>query len=329
LRFTHILENRKEFLIIGNAKIRQLCCQGRSTGTREFQLTDKNNSPLERYFRVLETIAVSADGAGVSDIAERCDLPLATAHRLLQNLQSADLIASSGGKRKDYQLGQRLLRLLHAGSDATWLAISVQPILDKLANEFADTCYLARLVGHEVISVAWAVPSDGLGANVIPGYTLAPHVAASAKAILAFQSRDLIDLALAGPLPKLATETKTRRKEIDRDYAAVRENGFATCWNEMEVGMGAIAVPIPLPDIGVIYSLGTAGLIDRLTRRPVAESVKVLRSAVGPLVRALSNRQPVDRAVVKGRRGEPLRMQREQLTGRVRQSNAKVAIMSK
>jgi DNA-binding IclR family transcriptional regulator len=273
----------------------------------EFHVTVKNDLPLERYFRILETIAVSKAGLGVSDIAERCDLPLATAHRLLQNLQGTDLIGSAGGKRKDYQLGQRLLRLLHAGSDSAWLAISVQPILDRLVGEFGDTCYLARLTGHEVISVAWAVPNDGLRANVIPGHTLAPHVAASAKAILAFQSQELIDRALKGPLPKLTPETKISRKEIDADYEAVRENGFATCWNEMELGLGAIAVPIPLADVGIVYSLGTAGLIDRLTRRPIARSLKVLRSAIEPLTKALSERQPASGAAAQPLRPERLR----------------------
>ena len=251
-----------------------------------------NDSPLERYFRALESIAISADGLSVSEIAESCDLPVGTAHRLLQNLQRAGLIATSGEKRKDYQLGERLLRLLHAGSDGAWLAIAVQPILDELANRFDDTCYLARLAGHEVISVAWAAPSNGLRGYVVPGYTMAPHVAASAKAILAFQSEELIEKALAGPLPKLTANTKTDRKSIDREYARVRKQDYSTCWNEMEVGMGAIAVPIHFPDAGVIYSVGTAGLIDRLTRRSEEQSVEILRSAIGPLTRALRDRAP-------------------------------------
>lgn len=254
-------------------------------------MTRKDHSPLERYFSALECIAASSDGRSVSEIAQSCDLPIGTAHRLLQNLQQADLVASSGSKRKDYRLGKRLLRLLHAGSDTAWLTISVQPILDKLANDISDTCYLARLVGHQVVSVAWATPSDGLRGYVVPGHTLAPHVAASAKAILAFQSQSLADKALAGPLPKLTAKTKTKRKDIDRDYQTVREKAYATCWDEMEIGLGAIAVPISLPDIGVIYSLGTAGLIDRLTRRPVVETVALLRVALEPLTRALRNRE--------------------------------------
>jgi DNA-binding IclR family transcriptional regulator len=269
------------------------------------KLIRKSDSPLERYFGVLESIAASVNGRSVSEIAETCDLPIGTAHRLLQNLQNAELVTSVGSKRKDYRLGNRLLRLLHAGSDTAWLTISAQPILDRLANEIADTCYLARLVGHEVVSVAWAAPMDGLRGYVVPGHMLAPHVAASAKAILAFQPQALVDKAVSAPLPKLTAKTKTKRKDIDKDYRIVRESGFATCWNEMEIGLGAIAVPIHLPDIGVIYSIGTAGLIDRLTRRPVIETVSLLRAAVEPMARALRNPQPADasltRSVIKDR----------------------------
>jgi DNA-binding IclR family transcriptional regulator len=272
------------------------------------KLTRKTDSPLERYFSALESIAASANGRSVSEVAENCDLPIGTAHRLLQNLQQAELVTSSGSKRRDYRLGNRLLRLLHAGSDTAWLTISAQPILDRLANEIADTCYLARLVGHEVVSVAWAAPMDGLRSYVVPGHMLAPHVAASAKAIMAFQPQTLIDKAVVGSLAKLTAKTKTKRKDIDKDYQAVRENGYATCWNEMEIGLGAIAVPIYIPNIGVVYSIGTAGLIDRLTRRPVIETVALLRTAVEPMTRVLRNGPPAGRAEVISQTREPLAM---------------------
>ncbi|WP_182915210.1 IclR family transcriptional regulator [Rhodopseudomonas palustris] len=246
-----------------------------------------DDSPLERYFKVLESVAISGEGAIVTEIATNCQLPLGTAHRLLQNLLRTGLLTNKEGRRKDYQLGERLLRLLHAGTDSARLAIAVQPILDQLANQFDETCYLARLVGHQVVSVAWAAPNGGLRGHVVPGHILAPHVAASAKAILAFQSDVLIDRILSEPLPQLTPETKVARGDVERDYAQVRDNQFATCWNEMEVGFGAIAVPIPIPDIGVIYSVGTAGFTERLSRRPVADFVGQLQKAVEPLVRAL------------------------------------------
>src|SRR5258708_38845080 len=95
----------------------------------------KSDSPLERYFSALESIAASVDGRSVSEIAESCDLPIATAHRLLQNLQHAGLVASSGSKRRDYRLGKRLLRLFHGGSDTAWLKSFAQPLLLPIGDE--------------------------------------------------------------------------------------------------------------------------------------------------------------------------------------------------
>jgi DNA-binding IclR family transcriptional regulator len=102
----------------------------------------------------------------------------------------------------------------------------------------------------------------------------------------------LIDKALTEPLPKLTKNTKTDRASIDREYAQVRKQGYATCWDEMEIGLGAIAVPISLPDTGVIYSVGIAGLIDRLTRRSEQDSVALLQSSVEMLSRALRDLGP-------------------------------------
>ncbi|MBZ7924166.1 helix-turn-helix domain-containing protein [Ensifer adhaerens] len=253
--------------------------------------TVETTPPLERYIRILESIAVS-QACNVSEISQTCDLPIGTAHRLMQNLLQSGLIVAGGGKQKEYQLGQRLLRLIHAGSNSVRLAIAVQPILDELANRLSYTCFLTRLVGHKVISVAWAAPGDGLHGYVVPGHTLAPHVAASAKAILAFQSKDIVDKALSGPLPKLTESSKIDRADIEREYEQVRLSDYATCWNEMENGLGAIAVPVPLPMVGVAYSIGTAGLIDRLVQRPEQETVEILRSAVAPMQRALREPSP-------------------------------------
>lgn len=259
------------------------------------------DTPLERYIRALESIALSQDGLGVSGLADRCGLSVATAHRLLQNLQATGLIVTAGGKRKDYKIGPRLLRILHASSDSAWLAIAVQPVLNALADRLSETCYLARLLGDEVVSVAWAAPSSGLRGYVVPGLALAPHVAASAKAIMAFQAPDMINRVLSAPLAKLTPETRTERVEIEQDYAGVRNRGYATCWNEMEQGLGALAVPIPLAGVGVLYSVGTAGLLERMTKKPEQDYVQALRSAVEPLTLALKGRPPEVQAASGGR----------------------------
>jgi DNA-binding IclR family transcriptional regulator len=245
--------------------------------------------PLERYLTILETIAASRDGLVAADIAGHSGLPAATTHRLLQSLRRTGMVNNEAGRSKSFRIGERLFRLVHSGQDTAWLKIAVQPILVSVAEELAETCFLTRLVGSNIVSLAWAIPGNGQTGYVVPGSVMPPHAAASAKAVLAFQPADLQNAALAGPLPQLTQETKTGKTEIKREYASVRRLGYATCWNEIEIGLGAIAVPIVVPGLGTIYSLAVSGLAERITRRPIESTVLLLRERASALIPILRN----------------------------------------
>jgi DNA-binding IclR family transcriptional regulator len=246
-------------------------------------------TPLERYLTVLETIAASSGGLIAADIAGHSGLPVATTHRMLQTMRRAGLVDSEAGRNKGFRIGERLLRLVHSGQDSAWLKIAVQPILSSMAEELAETCFLTRLVGSRIVSLAWAIPGQGQTGYVVPGSVMPPHAAASAKAVLAFQPAHLQNMALAGPLPQLTEQTKTDKTEIKREYASIRRLGYATCWNEIEIGLGAVAVPITIPNLGAIYSLAVSGLTERIARRPIDSTVLLLRERASTLVPILRN----------------------------------------
>jgi DNA-binding IclR family transcriptional regulator len=248
----------------------------------------EQSSLLERYMRVLETIAIAPEPPSLSEIAHRCNLPVGTSHRILTTLVRTGLAQPSNSKRRDYQLGPRLLRLLHFGSDLAYVRIMLQPILDQLAGELGNTCFLARLSGFTTIRpIAWAVPPDGIGAYVVSGGEMPAHASATAKAIMAFQDDDTIKRALAGPIVKLTTKTITNRNRIREEYKAIRERGYATCWGEIEEGFGAIACPVHIPQMGVVYSVGTSGIASRLKRRGLQDTVAILKAYANELSRKL------------------------------------------
>ena len=138
-----------------------------------------------------------------------------------------------------------------------------------------------------------AVTASGRLYGSVSGGCVEADVAERAKAILAVQSDALRDDALRLPLKKLADQTLTSRDAVEREYARVRKRGYATCWNEIENGLGAIAVPIEVPGAGVIYSVGTAGLTERVYRRTEHETVEMLRSAVAALTHAVAKAAPL------------------------------------
>jgi DNA-binding IclR family transcriptional regulator len=252
---------------------------GRSDG--ETAVEETRQAPLERYFSVLEMVAAHP-GISSSDVAAFCALPFPTAHRLVQSLCKAGLL-SGGGKRKGYELGVRLLRLLQTGSDDSWIRITAQKKLDAVAERLSETCYVAKLVHNRVMSVAWAAPASGLRGHVIPGLSQPLHAAACAKAILAHYPNAFVRSLLPDSLPKLCTNTKTQHEEVLAELSAVKDRGFATCVNENEFGITAIACPILVPGVGVIYSIGVMALGDRLQEKRIPEITTVLKTAATEL----------------------------------------------
>jgi DNA-binding IclR family transcriptional regulator len=251
-------------------------------------MAGNRQTPLERYIRTLEEIASAhPKGLALTELSRRCGLPAAASYRAIQALMKVGLTVPKPGGGKEYVLGQRLFRLLHAGTDGSWIKISVQPILDRLADALNETCFVAQLSGRRITSIAWAVPESGLRSKVYPGDILPPHAAASAKAILAFQPDNLVSEALGQRLERFTSRTVVDRKQIKSEHTAIRRKGFATCWDEMEIGLGALACPIEVEDVGVQYSVAVTGLTQRLKTHPTSQTVIRLKTSAEQLKQAI------------------------------------------
>ncbi|HWM83952.1 MAG TPA: IclR family transcriptional regulator [Pseudolabrys sp.] len=265
----------------------------RETKPRE---TERRLSPLDRYVRALEVIAASPHGLMLTDIAERCQFPPGTAHRIVNVLRGADLLCASTQNPRLFVIGERLLRLAHGGTSKGFLNIAVQPVLNRIATQLENTCFLARLNGSSVESIAWAVPAGGsMRGFLFPEKVMPPHASASAKAILAFQRPAVIEEALRGDLSKLASATLTDVEAVKREYEKVRQLGYATCWGELEEGLAAIACPVAVPELGIVYSVAMSGLAQRVRRRKLAEVVAALQKAGQELALVLNGAQQTAR----------------------------------
>lgn len=233
--------------------------------------------PLERYVRILELLASFPDGMGLGDISRMLALPKASTHRLLGTLQESELIDVSPGASNNYVLAERIQRLAYLGARTQWVDTVVRPHLIELASATGETCYLAKLDGLQVSSLLMEAPDTPWRGFVLPGKHMPPHAAASAKAIMAFQPAAIIDAALAEPLPKLALNTRTDPDQIRTEYETVRRLGYATCLAEIDDGLAALGVPVHVPHLGVIYSLGITGPLQRVKDKGFSKLVTIMQ----------------------------------------------------
>ncbi|WP_413875984.1 IclR family transcriptional regulator [Albidovulum sp.] len=230
----------------------------------------ERTTPLERYARILEVLVSCPQGISLSQIAQSIGVQASSAHRLVNALSEIGFVDRLPDS-KTYVLGARMQRLCTLSVTPTSVIALVEPELHQIVREFSETAYLTQFTGTTVESIATAVPDGGDMAYVQPGRAMPLHAAASAKAILAHQSPDLVRALLAGPLQSYTEKTKTDLQEIMKELQAVRTRGIAVCDNELDAGVLSYAVPVQGADGTVKYAIGISGFAQRMNAKPVAQ----------------------------------------------------------
>lgn len=249
--------------------------------------SDEAAGPLDRYMQVLELVATFPGALTLADVSSLLDLPKTSAHRLLKGLVRAGLAKDNVGGRA-YQLGDRLLRLLHATADDGWITALARGHLQQLTDATSETCYLTRLIGARVVVAISMSPDVRWRSYVQPGIEMPVHAAATAKAIIAYQSEAVLAEAMSADLPILTANTRSDRDWVEQELAAVRNRGYATCIGEIDEGLAAIAVPIFLSDRRVFHALGMTGPLQRIMNEQLPDRLTALRNVAEALGRALS-----------------------------------------
>lgn len=251
---------------------------------------------LSRYARILEAVAASPEGLTLGAIAAAAGLQAATAHRLVNSLCDVDFLARREGQ-KIYRLGSRMINLCLVAVTPTSIGSLARPILRDLVKAQGETAYLAKLSGTTVESIAMEMPQPGEKSYVQPGRIMPFHASASAKAIFAFQPREVIDRLLAEPRTRFTQDTKMSDAEILADLEKIRKEEFAVCDNELDPGVLSFAAPVRLDPWGVMFAVGVVGLSSRLGLRPRQDIKESLLQASRNLAKQLQRHAQIGSSV--------------------------------
>jgi len=231
---------------------------------------------------VLEMLVSRPDGRRVSEVAERLGINKAIAHRLLAALVSAGYVsqdARTSSYFATHSLGALGLRQLSSSGVGTW----AQRALDSLA---ADCEELVRLAVATNDSLQWIAKAQGSNSSLrldpVMGQDAVPHATASGKAWLSTLSPERVAVVLDHE----SRLTATPRSALDRpsllvELDEVRHRGYATTFEEMDLGINAAAAPIfgAGPGREATGTISIAGPSVRMTRARLAELSPLLLAA--------------------------------------------------
>lgn len=234
---------------------------------------------LDRAFVILEAMADAGGIIGLSQLAERADLPLATIHRLVRTLVDLGYVRQEPSRQ--YSLGPRLMRLADASAKriATW----ANPAMTEAVVALGESVNLAVLEGDEIVYVAQVQPSvNFMRMFTEVGRRTFPHSTAVGKAILAHRRDEEVAAMLERTgMTRHTDHTFSKPAQFLASLAEARERGYALDEGEQEVGVRCVAVSVPGAPQPMALSM--SGPLPRMGDEVVARAVPVLQAAAADI----------------------------------------------
>lgn len=247
---------------------------------------DPGRSVTARALSVLGAFDTDVPRLTLTEIAQRSEIPLATAHRLVGELEEWGALHRETDGR--YAIGLRLWELgLLTPVHSDLRAVSM-PYMQKLHDQTGENVHLAIRDGSQALYVEKLTGRRSAPVISRSGGRLPLHTTGVGKVLLAHAPTRLVREYCAGPLSRHTPYTIVEPGRLDRELATVRQRGYARTAEEMTLGTCSVAVPVC--DVGgrVVAALG---LVVHSGRAEVDKLVKTLLPAADSIGRQLSDPQ--------------------------------------
>lgn len=195
----------------------------------------------KRTFEIVERL-ITSDSAGVSELAEELDLPVATVHDHLTTLSQLGYVRREGQKytpaTKFLQLGEKVRR----NRDIYRIA---KPELVKLSRTTGkQTSLMIEENGTGVPLINIETP-DTVEVMTPEGTPTRLHTTASGKVILAYMPEERIHDIIEQPGPASdRPDAVTDRRELLAELEQIRSKEFAVDRKEDLEGLKSVAAPV-------------------------------------------------------------------------------------
>ncbi|MDT5100637.1 MAG: hypothetical protein QOC76_4374 [Mycobacterium sp.] len=240
---------------------------------------------VDRALLVLEILATLGH-AGVTEIAAELGVHKSTVSRLIAVLESRGYVEQATERGK-YRLGFTISRLARASSGHLDLVKLSQDVCDMLAPEVGETTNLAILDEDRIVNIVETIGPEQISLRTWVGQSCPAHATSSGKVLLAGLDAQDLRGRLAATLESFTANTVVTLADLERELAGVRERGWASVVEELEVGLNAVSAPIYDAGSNVIAALSVSGPAYRLSPDRFPEIAKQTTAAAEVISRRL------------------------------------------
>ncbi len=198
---------------------------------------------LDRSLDIVEIVAATQKGLGISHIAEKTGLPKATAHRLVTALCARGYLQKDHSN--NYQVGIKLIEVASYYINELELQTEVRPYLKGIVQQLNLTAHLGVLDRDKVVYVEKQDLFSRFGLYAQIGYRVPAYCSSMGKCLLSALSEEKLAEALQGcHYVKFTANTITDFRTLKNELQKVRSQGWAMDDQEEQLGQRCIGAPI-------------------------------------------------------------------------------------
>jgi DNA-binding IclR family transcriptional regulator len=211
---------------------------------------------IERAFAVLS--ALSGGPIGVTEVAERAELPKSTAARMLATLSHEGAVEQVPGDTR-YRLGPRIATLAEGVVPVRSLIATARPILEELAAQTGETAGLSIAEGFVVHYVDQVGTSHQVQVRDWTGTRVPMHAVSSGLVFLAQLPSTTLDAYLTRGLEAFTPRTLTEPDALRERLRRVAIDGFAWVHEEFAEGLSSVAAGVADASGGIAAAIHVHG----------------------------------------------------------------------
>ncbi len=211
---------------------------------------------LERAFLLLRSLALGP--LGVTELADRAELPKSTVARLLSALETERAVeqeVSSGL----YQLGPGLIDLAGTVAPGRNLVSAARPYLLELSETVGEIAGLSILDRGEVYYLDQTDSQSQVQVRDWTGERIPMHVVSSGLAMMARLPTAEREEYLAHQLEPYTARTMTDADEIRTRLEQIRSIGYVWVYGEFADDLNSVAASVLCPDAQLLAALNVHG----------------------------------------------------------------------
>jgi IclR family acetate operon transcriptional repressor len=254
---------------------------------------------VERALLLVEHLSTVPDGLSLAELARELTVNKAIALRLLETLEQTGYVWRDAAQQR-YHLTYRVANLGLRQLQLSGLLGQCSSVLEELAERTGELVRLSIVEAGERITWVYAVVGKRRSLRIDPAFNfeVSLHTHATGKAWLMGLPQERIKalLRLTG-MNRLTRYSNIDADQLFRELEASRRRGFASTYEENEIGVGAVAAPIIASRISGLKECVGAVSVAAPTNRMTREEIETCGPLVAEAASRLALMWPLDERV--------------------------------